>query len=92
MGFLSKHGDSLWKLIQIFVWVALLYMKGNFVSREQYESDRREDVRLREQMLTRINDVATDLRILRERRSDDASQNERISDHEARIRALEKIK
>lgn len=92
MGFLSRHGEAFWKLVTIIVWAAIFFLKTEFVMRETYERQVKEDAHIREQMLARLNEVATDLRILRERRTDDPEQNNRIADHEVRIRALEKLK
>ena len=90
MAFLSRHGDGLWKLVQVAFFVALLYAKSQFVSRSEYEADRKGEREVKEALSVKITDLTTELRILRERHTDDGSQNERLADHEARIRILER--
>ena len=88
--FVSRHGDALWRVAQVCFFVALLYAKGEFVSRTEYEADRKADREVKESLSVKITDLTTELRILRERRNDDAAQNERLADHETRIRSLER--
>jgi hypothetical protein len=90
LNFVSRHGDGLWKLAQVCFFVALYLAKSEFVSRETYEADRKADREVKEALSVKITDLTTELRILRERRTDDAAQNERLADHETRIRSLER--
>ena len=90
LSFLNRHGDALWRLVQVCFFVALLYAKSEFVSRSDYDADRKADREVKEALSAKITDLTTELRILRERRTDDAAQNERLADHETRIRTLER--
>lgn len=88
--FMSRHGDAIWRIVQVGFFVALYLAKSEFVSRETYEADRKADREVKEALSVKITDLTTELRILRERRTDDAAQNERLADHETRIRSLER--
>ena len=90
LNFVSRHGDALWRIVQVCFFVALLYAKSEFVSRADYDADRKADREVKEALSVKITDLTTELRILRERRTDDAAQNERLGDHETRIRSLER--
>lgn len=90
LNFASRHGNLLWRSLQVCFFVALLFAKSEFVSRETYEADRKADREVKEALSGKISDLTTELRILRERRTDDAAQNERLADHETRIRLLER--
>jgi transcriptional regulator GlxA family with amidase domain len=87
MTLLSRHWE---RVVQIAILAALLFVNSRFVTREEFVSSRKEDRAFNEAIAVKITDLTTELRILRERRTDDAVQNDRIADHESRIRLLER--
>lgn len=81
---------------ELFAWIfrlllvlALLYGNANFVSKAQYVEDQRMSETRRELILKSLVDVNETLTRIDEKMKNDIRQDQKIDDHEKRLRDLE---
>lgn len=80
--FMKEYGEWIFRIILLLAVGAQLYLTRNFVTREEYQEDQKQNTQQHLALQTTINDIASTVKIM-------AATQLTISDHETRLRVIE---
>ena len=92
---LPKNGSKLaliFFIINFLLVFANLYLSNGYVSKAVYEKDTNESFARREALNTELRGIAIELRGIKDHMQGDEKQDQRIQDHELRLREVERKK